>query len=122
MVKAWAEVRAVLADGILAARSSRRVVANEESGELSDNSKHQAECGSNQLAAAGGRELPVHAVAEMAGAASAAPAALCFVSRYFMILDKEPGNAQVATSRRSALIVLANCGVAMTLDDVTCPF
>jgi hypothetical protein len=39
---------------------------------------------------------------------------------YFMMRDSEPGNAQVGASFRSALIWLANCVGALTLDDVTC--
>ena len=41
---------------------------------------------------------------------------------YFMMRDSEPGNAQVEASRRSALILLANCVGESTLDEVTCWF
>jgi hypothetical protein len=41
---------------------------------------------------------------------------------YFMIRASEPGNAHVVTSRRSALILLANTVGASGLDEVTCWF
>ncbi len=42
------------------------------------------------------------------------------LNRYFMIRESDPGNAHVVTSRRSALILLANSVGALGMDAVTC--
>ena len=50
----------------------------------------------------------------------ALPFRTIMLNRYFMIRESDPGNAHVVTSRRSALILLANSVGALGMDAVTC--